>query len=136
MLLPLSIAGRKPDSAEFETLLEKVGLKDRRKHRPSELSGGQQQRVAIARALISKPTVVFADEPTGNLDSKTGGEVLELLPQAGEKTGQTTGVGTHEPRSASIADRILFLADGNIVKELGRSEPSDVVAAMEEISLT
>jgi putative ABC transport system ATP-binding protein len=111
-------------------------LTDRRKHRPSELSGGQQQRVAIARALISKPTVVFADEPTGNLDSKTGGEILELLRQAVQDTGQTTVMVTHDPRSASIADRILFLADGNIVKELPRSDPHDVVSAMEEISKT
>jgi putative ABC transport system ATP-binding protein len=134
--LPLTIAGEKIDRAWLEQLLESVGLKDRRKHRPSELSGGQQQRVAIARALVSKPTVVFADEPTGNLDSKTGGEILELLRQAVEDTGQTTVMVTHEPRSASIADRILFLADGNIVKELGRSEPHEVVSAMEEISRT
>jgi len=98
------------------------------------LSGGQQQRVAIARALISKPTVVFADEPTGNLDSKTGGEILELMRQAVQEGGQTTVMVTHDPRSASIADRILFLADGNIVKELPRSDPSDVVRAMDEIS--
>jgi len=134
--LPLTIAGEKIDRAWLEQVLESVGLKDRRKHRPSELSGGQQQRVAIARALISKPTVVFADEPTGNLDSRTGGEILELLRQAVEDSGQTTVMVTHDPRSASIADRILFLADGNIVKELPRSEPSDVIAAMDEISRT
>jgi putative ABC transport system ATP-binding protein len=134
--LPLTIAGEKVDRAWLEQLLENVGLTDRRKHRPSELSGGQQQRVAIARALISKPTVVFADEPTGNLDSKTGGEILELLRQAVQDTGQTTVMVTHDPRSASIADRILFLADGNIVKELPRSDPHDVVSAMEEISKT
>jgi putative ABC transport system ATP-binding protein len=134
--LPLTIAGEKLERAWLEQLLESVGLTDRRKHRPSELSGGQQQRVAIARALISKPTVVFADEPTGNLDSKTGAEILELLRQAVESTGQTTVMVTHDPRSASIADRILFLADGNIVKELPRSDPHEVVAAMEEISRT
>jgi putative ABC transport system ATP-binding protein len=134
--LPLTIAGEKIDRAWLEQVIESVGLADRRKHRPSELSGGQQQRVAIARALISKPTVVFADEPTGNLDSKTGGEILELLRQAVEDSGQTTVMVTHDPRSASIADRILFLADGNIVKELPRSEPSDVIAAMDEISRT
>jgi putative ABC transport system ATP-binding protein len=134
--LPLTIAGEKIDRAWLEQLLESVGLNDRRKHRPSELSGGQQQRVAIARALISKPTVVFADEPTGNLDSKTGGEILELLRQAVEGAGQTTVMVTHDARSASIADRILFLADGNIVKELPRSDPREVVAAMEEISRT
>jgi putative ABC transport system ATP-binding protein len=134
--LPLTIAGEKIDREWLEQLLGTMGLKDRRTHRPSELSGGQQQRVAIARALISKPTVVFADEPTGNLDSKTGGEILELLRQAVEDTGQTTVMVTHDPRSASIADRILFLADGNIVKELARSDPHDVVQAMEEISRT
>src|SRR5581483_9252040 len=134
--LPLTIAGEKVDRDSLEQLLEQVGLTERRTHRPSELSGGQQQRVAIARALVSKPTVVFADEPTGNLDSKTGGEILELLRHAVEETGQTTVMVTHDPRSASIADRILFLADGNIVKELPRSDPRDVIAAMEEISRT
>jgi len=117
-------------------ILHKVGLSHRLTHRPSELSGGQQQRVAIARALVTKPTVVFADEPTGNLDSKTGGEILELLRQAVQDSGQTTVMVTHDARSASIADRILFLADGNIVKELPRSDPHEVVAAMEEISRT
>jgi len=132
--LPLSIAGEKPEKGWVDGLLDKIGIADRRTHRPAELSGGQQQRVAIARALVTKPTVVFADEPTGNLDSKTGGEILELLRQAVESTGQTTVMVTHDPRSASIADRILFLADGNIVKELPRSDPHEVVAAMEEIS--
>jgi putative ABC transport system ATP-binding protein len=136
IVLPLTIAGEKVDKEWLEQLLGSVGLKDRRSHRPSELSGGQQQRVAIARALVSKPTVVFADEPTGNLDSKTGGEILELLRQAVQDAGQTTVMVTHDPRSASIADRILFLADGNIVRELPRSEPSAVIAAMEEISRT
>jgi putative ABC transport system ATP-binding protein len=136
IVLPLTIAGEKVDKAWLEQLIDSVGLKDRRTHRPSELSGGQQQRVAIARALVSKPTVVFADEPTGNLDSKTGGEILELLRQAVQDAGQTTVMVTHDPRSASIADRILFLADGNIVRELPRSEPSAVIAAMEEISRT
>jgi putative ABC transport system ATP-binding protein len=132
--LPLTIAGEKVDREWLEELLGTVGLRDRRAHRPAELSGGQQQRVAIARALVSKPTVVFADEPTGNLDSKTGGEILELLRQAVETTGQTTVMVTHDPRSASIADRILFLADGNIVRELPRSEPHAVIQAMEDIS--
>jgi putative ABC transport system ATP-binding protein len=136
VVLPLTIAGEKPDKEWLEQLLGAVGLKDRRTHRPSELSGGQQQRVAIARALVSKPTVVFADEPTGNLDSKTGGEILELLRLAVQDTGQTTVMVTHDARSASIADRILFLADGNIVRELPRSEPSAVISAMEEISRT
>ena len=132
--LPLTIAGEKVDRDWLDRLLEQVGLADRRRHRPSELSGGQQQRVAIARALISRPTVVFADEPTGNLDSKTGGEILELLRQAVEEAGQTTVMVTHDPRSASIADRILFLADGWIVKELPRSDPHEVVLAMEELT--
>ena len=111
-----------------------VGLSDRRKHRPAELSGGQQQRVAIARALISKPTVMFADEPTGNLDSHTSAEILELLRESVSDYGQTTVAVTHDANVASIADRVLFLADGLIVKELGRCEPHDVLAAMEEVS--
>ena len=134
--LPLTIAGEKPDRAWLAELLDELGLKDRRKHRPSELSGGQQQRVAIARALVSKPSVVFADEPTGNLDSKTGGEILELLRDAVSSTGQTTVMVTHDARAASIADRILFLADGNIVKEMPRSDPIDVVTAMEALGST
>ena len=110
--LPLTIAGTKPDKAWFEDLLQKVGLTDRRSHRPSELSGGQQQRVAIARALVSQPTVVFADEPTGNLDSATSGEILDLMRNSVDELGQTTVMVTHDPRAAAIADRILFLADG------------------------
>jgi putative ABC transport system ATP-binding protein len=134
ILLPLTIAGEKPDRDWREQLLKEVGLADRRKHRPSELSGGQQQRVAIARALISKPTVVFADEPTGNLDSKTGGEILELLQSSVEQLGQTTVMVTHEARAAAIADRILFLADGLIVRDMPRSEQSAVIAAMDELT--
>jgi putative ABC transport system ATP-binding protein len=134
VLLPLTIAGEKPDPAWREELLKTVGLDDRREHRPAELSGGQQQRVAVARALISKPTVVFADEPTGNLDSKTGGEILELMRQSVEEMGQTTVMVTHDPRAAAIADRILFLADGSIVRELPRSEPHEVLAAMEALT--
>jgi putative ABC transport system ATP-binding protein len=134
VLLPLTIAGEKPDPAWKEELLKTVGLDDRREHRPAELSGGQQQRVAIARALISKPTVVFADEPTGNLDSKTGGEILELLRQSVEEMGQTTVMVTHDARAAAIADRILFLADGLIVRDMPRAEPSEVLAAMEALS--
>ena len=110
--LPLSIAGEKPEPAFFEDLLKRAGLADRRKHRPAELSGGQQQRVAIARSLVSRPTVVFADEPTGNLDSRTGQEILELLRDATEEYGQTTVMVTHDAGAATIADRILFLADG------------------------
>jgi putative ABC transport system ATP-binding protein len=133
VLLPLSIAGEKPDRAEFTELMKRVGLDDRLTHRPSELSGGQQQRVAIARALVSKPTVVFADEPTGNLDSKTGGEILELLQEAVRGYGQTTVMVTHEARAAAIADRILFLADGLIVKEAGRSNEHDILQMLEEV---
>ncbi|HEY3181393.1 MAG TPA: ABC transporter ATP-binding protein [Gaiellaceae bacterium] len=132
--LPLSIAGQKPDPAFFEDLLKRIGLSDRRTHRPSELSGGQQQRVAIARALVSRPTVVFADEPTGNLDSKTSGEILELLRSSAEEYGQTMVMVTHDAAAAAIADRILFLADGLIVDELRRSGQSEILAAMSRIS--
>jgi putative ABC transport system ATP-binding protein len=134
VLLPLTIAGEKPDKEWFEALLKTVGLADRRSHRPAELSGGQQQRVAIARALVSQPTVVFADEPTGNLDSKTSGEILELMRHSVDSYGQTTMMVTHDPRAAAIADRILFLADGLIVRDLPRSEPSEVIAAMDELT--
>jgi putative ABC transport system ATP-binding protein len=134
ILLPLSIAGEKPDDAWTRELIGKVGLADRREHRPAELSGGQSQRVAIARALVSRPTVVFADEPTGNLDSKTSGEILELMRASVDDFGQTTVVVTHDPRAAAIADRILFLADGLIVKDLGRATQHDVIAAMEELT--
>jgi putative ABC transport system ATP-binding protein len=134
VVLPLTIAGEKPDREWREDLLKRVGLDDRRTHRPAELSGGQQQRVAIARALISKPSVVFADEPTGNLDSKTSGEILELLRHSVEELGQTTVMVTHDPRAAAIADRILFLADGLIVRDLPHSEPGAVIAAMDELT--
>ena len=132
--LPLRIAGLKPDKAWVDEVLGRVGLSDRRDHRPAELSGGQQQRVAIARALISRPAVVFADEPTGNLDSKTGGEILELLRHAVRDLGQTVVMVTHEARAASIADRVLFLADGNIVRELSGAAAPEIAATMEEIS--
>ena len=134
VVLPLTIAGEKPEREWREQLLKTVGLDDRRSHRPAELSGGQQQRVAIARALISRPTVVFADEPTGNLDSKTGGEILELLRNSVESLGQTTVMVTHDPYAAAIADRILFLADGLIVRDMPRPEPSAVIAAMDELT--
>ncbi|MFL5924215.1 MAG: ABC transporter ATP-binding protein [Gaiellaceae bacterium] len=134
VVLPLTIAGEKPEKDWREGLLKKVGLDDRREHRPAELSGGQQQRVAIARALISRPTVVFADEPTGNLDSKTGAEILELLRSSVEELSQTAVMVTHDPRAAAIADRILFLADGLIVRDMPRSEASDVIAAMDELA--
>jgi putative ABC transport system ATP-binding protein len=131
VLLPLTVAGEKPDRGFVDDLLGRVGLSDRRKHRPSELSGGQQQRAAIARALVSQPAIVFADEPTGNLDSRTGGEILELMRSATEELGQTTVMVTHDPYAATIADRVLFLADGLIVEELGKSSASDILAAME-----
>ena len=135
ILLPLTLAGTKPQDEFFEDLLGKVGLQDRRKHRPSELSGGQQQRVAIARALVSRPTVVFADEPTGNLDSKTGGEILDLLRGSVRDYGQTLVMVTHDARAAATADRVLFLADGLIVKELRDADEHQVLAAVEEITL-
>lgn len=133
VVLPLSIAGEKPDRAWLEQLLETMGLADRRKHRPSELSGGQQQRVAIARALVTRPTILFADEPTGNLDSKTGGEILDLMRESVDAYGQTTVMVTHEARAAAIADRILFIADGLIVKELHDATAADVLAVMSEL---
>src|SRR5215475_11351501 len=122
--LPLSIAGEKPDKQWLDELLEKMGLDQRRDHRPAQLSGGQQQRVAIARSLITKPTILFADEPTGNLDSKTGGEILDLLRDSTETYGQTTVMVTHEARAAAIADRVLFLGDGLIVQELRGASPA------------
>ena len=134
IVLPLRLAGEKPEKDFFDDLLGKVGLADRRDHRPSELSGGQQQRVAIARALVTRPTVVFADEPTGKLDSKTGGEILELLRDSVDDYGQTLVMVTHEARAATAADRILFLADGRIVKDMGRCDEHTVLQAVEEIA--
>jgi putative ABC transport system ATP-binding protein len=118
VVLPLSIAGRRPDKQFLEQLFEDVGLADRRKHRPSELSGGQQQRVAIARSLVTRPTVLFADEPTGNLDSTTGAEILKLLRASVDERGQTIVMVTHDPRASAIADRVLHPEDGRIVKEV------------------
>jgi putative ABC transport system ATP-binding protein len=135
VVLPLSIAGQKPDPAWLDALLEQMGLADRRNHRPAELSGGQQQRVAIGRSLVTRPTILFADEPTGNLDSKTGGEILELMRASTDAYGQTTIMVTHEARAAAIADRILFLADGQIVRRLGRhAEPAEVLEVMNSLS--
>jgi putative ABC transport system ATP-binding protein len=134
VLLPLSIAGEKPDRQWVDELLDRIGLADRRTHRPAELSGGQQQRVAIGRALVSRPTIVFADEPTGNLDSTTSGEILELLRSSVDTYGQTTVMVTHDARAAAIADRILFLDDGLIVKELGRSDAHEVISVLENLA--
>jgi putative ABC transport system ATP-binding protein len=134
ILLPLRLAGEQVDSTWADEIIERVGLGDRRSHRPSELSGGQQQRVAIARALASRPTVMFADEPTGNLDSHTSAEILDLLRDMVSSYGQTTVMVTHDANAAAMADRVLFLADGMIVRDQGRSDASEVLAAMTEVS--
>ena len=134
ILLPLELAGTKRDKQWTNGLIDKVGLDDRRKHRPSELSGGQQQRVAIARALVSRPTVMFADEPTGNLDSQTSAEILQLLAESVQEFGQTTVMVTHDAHAAAIADRVLFLADGLIVKELGKCDAHTILETIEEVS--
>jgi putative ABC transport system ATP-binding protein len=131
--LPLEIAGEKPERAWLDDLLGQLGIADRRKHRPAELSGGQQQRVAIARALVSKPTVMFADEPTGNLDSSTSEEILKLLRASVDAYGQTTVMVTHDARAAAIADRILFLDDGLIVREVTHTTADEVLAVMAEL---
>jgi putative ABC transport system ATP-binding protein len=134
--LPLTLAGEKPDREFFTELIRKVGLSDRLSHRPSELSGGQQQRVAIARALVTQPTVVFADEPTGNLDSKTGAGILELLRNSVRDYGQTLVMVTHDPVAASHADRVLFLADGTIVRDAARLSPTEIGAEIAEIEIS
>ena len=135
VLLPLTIAGTKPDPQFFGDLIERVGLTDRLDHRPAELSGGQQQRVAIARALVSRPTVVFADEPTGNLDSRTSGEILTLMRSSVEEYGQTTVMVTHDAKAAAMADRVLYLADGEIVKETGRSNQHEILQIIDTLDL-
>jgi putative ABC transport system ATP-binding protein len=134
IVLPLSIAGRKPEREWLDEVVRTVGLETRLSHRPSELSGGQQQRVAIARAVIARPTVMFADEPTGNLDSTTSCEILELLRRSVDEYGQTTVMVTHDPKAASIADRVLFLADGQIQLARGRSSQTEVLGALREVS--
>jgi putative ABC transport system ATP-binding protein len=132
--LPLKLAGGKPDAEWLEELIDTVGLSDRLTHRPSELSGGQQQRVAVARALVSRPSVMFADEPTGNLDSTTSGEILALMRDSVDTLGQTTVMVTHDAHAAAIADRVLFLADGHIVEDLGRSTAHEILETLEQVS--
>jgi putative ABC transport system ATP-binding protein len=134
VVLPLTLAGRRPDPAWVAELTDKVGLGARLGHRPSELSGGQQQRVAVARALVARPSVMFADEPTGNLDSSTSGEILSLLRRSVDTLGQTTVMVTHDAHAAAIADRVLFLADGDIVRDLGPSSAHDILATLEQVS--
>jgi putative ABC transport system ATP-binding protein len=133
ILLPLSIAGRKPDREWFDTVVETVGLRPRLGHRPSQLSGGQQQRVACARALVTRPEVVFADEPTGNLDSRSGAEVLGFLRRSVDEHGQTIVMVTHDPNAASYADRVVFLADGHIVDELREPTADAVLDTMKRL---
>src|SRR4051794_18121181 len=132
--LPLRLAGTKPDQAWLDEVVESVGLGDRLTHRPAELSGGQQQRVAVARALVGRPSVMFADEPTGNLDSTTSGEILALLRDSVDALGQTTVMVTHDAHAAAIADRVLFLADGDIVRDVGRSSSHEILEILEEVS--
>jgi putative ABC transport system ATP-binding protein len=132
--LPTRIAGRRPDRSRLDEVIASVGLSERRRHRPAQLSGGQQQRVALARAMLSRPTVMFADEPTGNLDSRSSGEILQLLRRAAEDHGQTTVMVTHDAHAATIADRIVFLADGRIVRTQGRSTTPEVLDALAEVT--
>ncbi|HWV24044.1 MAG TPA: ABC transporter ATP-binding protein [Thermomicrobiales bacterium] len=133
IMLPLELAGVKPDREWFRTLVSTLGIHDRLRHRPSELSGGQQQRVAIARALINRPDVVFCDEPTGSLDSRSGQEVLSFLRESVDRFGQTVLMVTHDPRAAAIADRVVFLADGRIVGEDTRPTTDSVLEALRDL---
>ncbi|WNV92079.1 ABC transporter ATP-binding protein [Umezawaea sp. Da 62-37] len=133
ILLPLAIGGRKVDRAWFDTVVDTVGLRDRLGHRPTQLSGGQQQRVACARALVSRPEVVFADEPTGNLDSRSGAEVLGFLRRSAQEFGQTVVMVTHDANAASYADRVIFLADGRIVRELFEPTAEAVLDTMKHL---
>jgi putative ABC transport system ATP-binding protein len=135
ILLPLAIAGRKPDAAWFDTVIDTVGLRDRLSHRPSELSGGQQQRVACARALVSKPEIVFADEPTGNLDSTSGAEVLGFLRRSVDEFGQTIVMVTHDPVAAAYTDRVVFLADGHVVDEMRGPTAEKILERMKRLDV-
>jgi putative ABC transport system ATP-binding protein len=130
VVLPMQLAGRRPDPAWFDAVIARLGLRERLRHRPSELSGGQQQRVAIARALLPRPDVVFADEPTGNLDSRSGAEVLDLLRSSVRETGQTVVMVTHDPTAASYADRVVLLADGRPAGEVDRPTAASVLEAL------
>ncbi|MGA5564514.1 ABC transporter ATP-binding protein [Streptomyces platensis] len=132
--LPMDIAGRKPDRAWLDRVVQTVGLADRLKHRPSQLSGGQQQRVAVARALASRPEIIFADEPTGNLDSRSGAEVLGFLRNSVRELGQTVVMVTHDPVAASYADRVVFLADGRIVDDMAGPTADSVLQRMRDLS--
>jgi putative ABC transport system ATP-binding protein len=134
IVLPTRLAGAKPDQAWLDEVVASVGLTERLSHKPSELSGGQQQRVAVARALVSRPSVMFADEPTGNLDSTTSGEILGLLRTSVDELGQTTVMVTHDAHAAAIADRVLFLADGDIVRDLGPSTAHEILDTLESVS--
>ncbi len=133
VVLPLSIAGEKPDKAWVDQLIDTVGLGDRRTHRPSELSGGQQQRVAVARALVSRPAVVFADEPTGNLDSKASEDVMGLLRRAVDEFGQTVIMVTHAPEAAAHADRLVTLRDGKVVHDAAPGSADEVIELMKQV---
>jgi len=128
--LPMSLAGRKPDEALFDRIVDTVSLRDRLRHKPNELSGGQQQRVAVARALLSQPEIVFADEPTGNLDSKAGAEILGFMRTAVDDLGRTIVMVTHDPLAAAYADRVVFLADGHIVDELQKATSDAIIDKM------
>ena len=136
ILLPMSIAGRKPDAEWYSSVIRTVGLADRLDHRPNELSGGQQQRVAVARALASRPAVVFADEPTGNLDSRSGAEVLQLLRRSVDEFGQTVVMVTHDPVAAGYTDRVVFLADGKVVDELRGPTAESVLERMAKFAVS
>jgi putative ABC transport system ATP-binding protein len=133
IVLPMALAGRHPDDAWLDTVIDTVNLRDRLKHRPTELSGGQQQRVAVARALASKPEIIFADEPTGNVDSRAGAELLEFMQQAVRDLGQTIVMVTHDPLAAAYADRVVFLADGRIVGEMDAPTAEKVIDEMKQL---
>ena len=133
IVLPLTLGGRSPDREWFDTVVDTVGLRDRLRHRPNELSGGQQQRVAVARALASRPTIIFADEPTGNLDSNSGTEILSFMRRAVDEFGQTIVMVTHDPNAAAYADRVVFLADGRVVADMDDPTAAKVLDTMKSL---